>query len=151
MEEEITDFNVNLAEVHKHKDLFAVTRLLATSLQMNPYLHPGLYIKEMADSDLEQLLECVDPDEDRFQNIVLIAMMLSAAEGLAMTQEQVHRSINALIVMLSSESLYRKGLIDIFHNKFSFGSDADNDVVLKKKDGVDYDAIIRRLDNGEGV
>lgn len=145
------DYSIDFAEVVAHKKLFAVTRLLATSLQITPYIHPGLYIKELADTDLQLLIAHADTESDGFENLMLIAMMLTAAEGIATTEKQIHRSINALIVMLTSESLRRKGLVKVHHQNFSFGDDADNKIVLEKIEGVDYQSFIDRLEDGEDL
>lgn len=143
------EYTIDFNEVIKHKDLFAVTRLLAASLQQTPYMHPGMFIKDLTDTDLQTLLDHVDPEHSSFENMMLIALMLTAAEGIATTNEQVHRSINAMIVMLSSESLRRKGLVKVHHQNFSFGEDADNKIVLEKIEGIDYNRLIDRLDDGE--
>jgi len=144
MEQDIEDgdFNVNLQEVINHHRLFAVTRLLAASMMQQPYAHPGFFIRDLSQSDLQLLIDHMDPGEDEFENIVLIAMMLTVGEGVATTNAQMHRSINALIVMLTSESLRRKGLVKVHHHNFSFGDDADNNLVLEKIDGVDYQRYI---------
>lgn len=138
------DFNVNIAEVIKQKDLFSVTRLLASSMQTNPYIHPGHFIRDLSNADLQLLLDHIDVEDNDFGNLMLIGMMLTVAEGVALTEEQMHRSVNALVVMLTSESLYRKDLVVLHHDKFSFGEDAGSNVVIQRKEGVDYEGIVRR-------
>ena len=145
------EYSIDFKEVVAHKKLFAITRLLATTLQINPYIHPGLFIRDLSDTDLQLLIAHADVDAPGFENLMLIALMLTAAEGIAATDAQIHRSINALTVVLSSESLFRKGLIKLHHKNFSFGEDAGNNIVLEKVEGVDYQSMIDRLDNGEDV
>ena len=153
MEDDLTEgeYNVDFKEVLNHKKLFAVTRLLAASLQQTPYIHPGLFIKDLTDTDLQLLLDHIEPEDNSFENVMVIALMLTVGEGIAATNKQIHRSINSLIVMLISESLHRKGLVKVHHRNFSFGEDADTKIVLEKINGIDYRAYLDRLEDGEGA
>lgn len=145
------EYNVNLAEVVAHKRLFAVTRLLATAMQQTPYIHPGLYVRDLADDDLKLLIEHANPDNEEFENLMLIALMLTTGEGIPASDKQMTRSINGLIVMLTSESLRRKGLIKVHHQNFSFGEDADNRLVIEKIEGIDYQKLVNRLEDGDDL
>lgn len=131
------DMMINYSEVTKSKDLLAVTRLLAADLLARPYMSVGDYMKSISDSDLAQLIEISEDDENpRYEDLILISEMLAAAEGLPgnFDLDAVQKRIAALISFLVIESLARKGLVDVYRENFSFGEDMGNKIVVKKKD-----------------
>lgn len=131
-------YHINYKQVIDQTHLFAVTRLLAANIVGSEYVHPGYFVRDLSRDDLDMLLENINPDDPGFENVLLVALMLTAGEGIDATDEQVHRSINSLIVMLTCESLRRKGLVKIHHQNFSFGEDAGNNLVIEKIEGIDY-------------
>lgn len=127
---------INYAEVTKSKDLLAVTRLLAADLIARPYMSVGDYMKSISDSDLAQLIEISEDDENpRYEDLILISEMLAAAEGLPGTfdLEDVQKRIATLISFLVIESLARKNLVDVYRENFSFGEDMGTKIVVKRK------------------
>ena len=131
------EMTINYAEVTKSKDLLAVTRLLAADLIARPYMSVGDYMKSISDSDLAQLIEISEDDENpRYEDLILISEMLAAAEGLPGTfdLEDVQKRIATLISFLVIESLARKNLVDVYRENFSFGEDMGGKIVVKKKD-----------------
>jgi exosortase/archaeosortase len=62
--------------------------------------------------------------------------MLSRAEGLiSEDDDDLTRKINQFMVMVTMESLYRKGLIKLYHENMSFGKDVQHRVVAEKIKG----------------
>lgn len=130
------EMTINYAEVTKSKDLLAVTRLLAADLIARPYMSVGDYMKSISDSDLAQLIEISEDDENpRYEDLILISEMLAAAEGLPGTfdLEDVQKRIATLISFLVIESLARKNLVDVYRENFSFGEDMGTKIVVKRK------------------
>jgi hypothetical protein len=127
---------INYDKLKNSTDMLAVTRLLAASLQANPYMRVGNFLKELSDSDLLILRDiCEEGDEHaRFQELLLISEMLAKAEGLSTKSiEVMTQRVGMLVMLLTMESLYRKGLIDVFHSNMSFGEDAGDKVIAKPK------------------
>ena len=117
--------------------MLAVTRVLAMDMMENPYITVGDFIKTLTDHDLCALSDIAEngTNDPRFEEILLISEMLAAGEGVS------ERNIDTMVdrtkmfmMYLTCESLFRKGLVDIFHDKMSFGEDAANEVIVKKKD-----------------
>lgn len=136
--EEMNDgFSVNCAEVVKSRDCLAVTRLLAADLMAKPYLKVGDWIKNVSDADLQTLVEGAEPDESdefKLEDLMLISMMLRQAEGLEPIKDDngFRDACGQLVTLLVIESLYRKGLVRVFHDNMSFGDDMGDKIVVEK-------------------
>lgn len=133
-------YTINYAKVVLEKDLLAVTRLLAATLINVPYITIGDFLKDLSTSDLDQLLEVIDGGEehDNFEDLMLIAGMLSCGEGLPCgTVEDYQRCMNMMMTYIVCESLFRKGLIKIHRENMSFGDDMSSACVAEKLDEND--------------
>jgi hypothetical protein len=128
-------FNVNYEKIINENSLLSITRFLAITLSKNPYLSVGDYMKNMSGGDLKILMNIIDEGEDHpnFSDLMLIAEMLAVGEGLENgTLEIIHHRTNQLLILLSCESLYRKGLIKIHHENMSFGEDMTDAIIAEK-------------------
>lgn len=153
MEDEDYQFAINYDNVIQHKDCLSVTRLLAADLKANPYMTVGMFIKELNDIDLGTLKEIVEPNikmpkddeyldydidekfgvDPKMADIVLIAEMLSRAEGVTSTSDkQLARTTSMFMYYIMFESLYRKGLIKVHHKNMSFSDDSRNRIIVEK-------------------
>jgi hypothetical protein len=134
--EDLSEMTIDYNKLKNCTEMLAVTRLLAASLQTNPYMRVGKFIKELSDSDLLILREICEEGEShtRFEELLLISEMLAKAEGLTTESIDVMtQRVGMLVMLLTMESLYRKGLIDVFHDNMSFGEDAGDKVIAKPK------------------
>lgn len=128
-------YTLNYAEIANHKELMAVTRLLAKQLMVNPYLVVGDYIKELADSDLVALMNA--EENETFEDLILISEMLATGEGCEQASvEEFKERTNQLVTLLVIESLGRKGLVRVFHENMSFHEDMKDKVVVEKIEGL---------------
>jgi hypothetical protein len=125
-------YSLNFDEIVGHKELMAVTRMLAKQMTENPYVVVGEYIKELSDSDLKALLTAEDNQE--YEDLILMAEMLATGEGCeqAPTDEVFKERTNHLITLLVIESLARKGLVRLYHENMSFNEDMGDKVVVEK-------------------
>jgi hypothetical protein len=135
-DDEDTTFHVNYAKVLDQKDMLPVTRLLAADLLSTPYMPVGDFIAGLSDASLAELIEvCNDENHPHFEELLLIAEMLSAAEGLESgTLDTIHERTNHLITLIAIESLARKGLVKVHHKNMSFGEDMGDKVIVEKLD-----------------
>lgn len=129
------DYTIDLKKITEQHDFLAVTKLLAQSLMIEPYMMPGKWFKQLSDHDLQLLNGVIEEDQDgpHFQELLLICEMLSQAEGvdernIAAATERM----NMLIILLTCESLARKGLVKVNYNNMSFGADMKDKVVVEK-------------------
>ena len=149
-EDQIGEFEINYDSVLAYKDCMPVTRLLAADLMQNPYLTVGIFLKNLSDSDLATFSEIVEANFDieeedtvedpRLADLVLIAEMLSRAEGITSANDtELQQTVNKFMVMITMESLARKGLVKVYHNNMSFGEDAADRIVIEKLKDFDND------------
>jgi|TARA_R110000868_G_scaffold53341_7_gene167554 hypothetical protein len=143
-------FEINYDNVIECKECLNVTRLLAADLKSNPYMTVGYFLKTISDVDLKILNDIVEESsgieaDDEVTNpgladVVLIAEMLVRAEDLMSENDtDLMKRVNQFMVMITCETLARKGLVKVYHENLSFGEDASKRVIVKKIDGIDYE------------
>jgi len=134
--DDLSDMTINYEKVIE-SDMLAVTRLLAANVMKNPYMRVGDFIKNLADADLNALFEIVEGEGDhpRFEELLVISEILAKAEGLGTdTIDDMTKRTNMLCSLLTLESLFRKGLIELYHENMSFGDEEGNKMIAKLKD-----------------
>ena len=138
-------YSLNYPEIVKQKDVMAVTKLLAHQLMENPYIVVGDFIKEMSDTDLHSLQEAIE--QEHFEDIILMAEMLATGEGCDQSEnfDAFTDRANILTTFLTIESLGRKGLVKVHHDKISFHEDARKNVVVERIEGLDYQSLVDRF------
>lgn len=135
-DDDLSSMHINYEKIVE-SDMLAVTRLLAANILKNPYMRVGDFIKNLADGDLEALRDIVEGDSDhpRFEELLVISEMLAKAEGLSTdTLDDMTKRTNMLCAMLTLESLFRKGLIELYHDNMSFGDEEGDKMIAKLKD-----------------
>lgn len=128
---------VNLNLVLQSEELLLITRWLAGKILEDEYVTIGevLYqVAQMDDYDLERLINLAESFEDYGpgdHNIVLMTLMLSAAEGLPVeTLDQLHQNIGFLMLFLTAMSLEAKGLAVVYYENLTFDTVHFNDRVM---------------------
>lgn len=135
--DDFDDMTIDYRKVVDSKEMLAVTRLLAASIQVSPYMRVGTFIQELSSGDLQMLNDIVESgaEHPRFEELLLISEMLARAEGLTTESiDDMTTRTSMLATMLTLESLFRKGLIDLYHENMSFGDDSGDKLVAKLKD-----------------
>lgn len=132
-------YHINYQMLLKDKNILSVTRNLALRLRDNPYLTVGDFLSSISDADLHMLLNNSDKlnsNMDLMCDIVLITMMLSAAEGLDADagNERMTRNVNAFVTFLAVESLSRHGLVKAYRQNMTFGDDYENNIIVERID-----------------
>jgi hypothetical protein len=133
--EDNQNYHVNFKHVANEKSLLAITRLLASDLTKNPYMTIGEFIKGLSNGDLEELVKIIDIGEHHihFEDLMLISMMLSAAEGSdGRTLDTCTENLNAFNTFIICESLARKGLAKVHHENMSFGADMKDKMIVER-------------------
>lgn len=140
--EDLSEYSINYEKIIHDRTMLGVTRTLAIDITNNPYMTVGSFLRDIQDSDLQLLIDIIDTmDEDdsepknpRAAELLLMSQILSRAEGvIAEDIEEIVRHMNMFTTMIVCESLYRKGLADVIHENMSFGVDAGNLIIAKKK------------------
>ena len=125
-------YTVDLPKVVESTEMLAVTRLLASTLMVNPYINVGEYISKLSDADLGALNEMVD--NSKWEDIIVMAEMLATGEGLpsSETTEMFQDRMSGLCSFLVIESLKRKGLVKVHYENMSFGEDMGDKIVVER-------------------
>lgn len=147
MIEDNNDYRVDLAKTSTSKFLMAVTRMTAMMIQQKGYLTFGDFLQSLTDNDLKSLLDVVEEqvkaDEteeivDAFENIVLLTIMLTEAEGVSIdNMDNLHQNTSIFTAMLTMEGLRRKGFVEIIYDKLSFGDEFKKEAVVRKTELFD--------------
>lgn len=129
-------FSVDYAKILEQNDLMAVTKLLAVKLMQTPYLPVGDFIKDLNNSDLNHFIETMDEEDEEkkpLSDLLLLAEMLATAEGCSSseTSDEFMDRVNTLSGFFLIESLYRKGLVKVYHNNMSFHEDMKDELVVE--------------------
>lgn len=147
--DDFSDFSIEYDKIENSKNFLSVTRLAAAQFKKAPYGKVGEFFKQLTDEDLQVLCDVCDEYADvvdaegdfenvpHFEEILLLAEMLAAREGImGRTLDDVMHRTNQMLMFLAIESLHRKGLVEVFHDNFSFGEDAGDKIVVKKAAGL---------------
>jgi hypothetical protein len=131
---EFGGYTVNLPEVAKSTDCLAITRLVATKIMNQPYMTVAEFLTGLSDSDVAQLVAVLDDEDQNFEDILLLAEMVSTAEGLSNSDsfESMRFRMAQLTTFIIVESLARKGLCRIFRENMSFGEDMADKQIAEK-------------------
>lgn len=145
-DEDVGDFTVNFDKIVSSKKMMPTTRLLAMTMQRNPYMTIKDFLESLNDEELSTLLnvsdegisdsnESVAEGGDRFSELILIAEMLAKAEGLSTsTLTEMTDRTNSLITFLACEDLARKGMVEVYRENMSLGEDMGDKVIVRAID-----------------
>lgn len=151
-------FSVNYDQVIASDAHSSIVKMLALQIKQNSYLTVGDFFRNLSNSDLEYLVYAIEEanqmdeeeylESDKVDDLVLITMMLSHAEGGEEDGvEDLHQKMNCFCMLTMTTSLHRKGLVDVFFENFSLQQDSSENIIAKRKDGVDYDSFTEDEDD----
>ena len=117
--------------------LLPVTRSVAKMLMRNPYTSLGRFFKKLSNKNLEILMEIIDEGDsefnERMEDIVLMTEMLSRAEGVpSQSVEEITENVNYFGACITCVSLARKGLVRVYYENMSFGTDNGEKVIVER-------------------
>jgi len=117
--------------------LLPVTKSVAKMLMRNPYLTLGKFFKKLSDENLQTLLEIIDEGDSEFndgiEDIILMTEMLSRAEGVpSQCIEDVTENVNYFGACVTCVSLARKGLVRVYYDNMSFGTDQGEKILVER-------------------
>ena len=119
--------------------LLPVTKSVAKMLMRNPYTSLGKFFKKLSDENLQVLMEIIDEGDSEFnegmEDVVLMTEMLSRAEGVpSQCIEDITENVNYFGACITCVSLARKGLVRVYYDNMSFGTDQGDKVLVEKID-----------------
>ena len=119
--------------------LLPITKSVAKMLMRNPYTSLGKFFKKLSDENLEILMEIIDEGDSEFndglEDVVLMTEMLSRAEGVpSQSVEDITENVNYFGACVTCVSLARKGLVRVYYDNMSFGTDSGDKIIVERID-----------------
>lgn len=135
---------IDLVMIQNSPKTWSINKSLAFKLSFNSFQTVGQFFKDLSNDDLRFLLEKVEllgheelPDqqeaEELYTEFMLLACLLAHGEGSEIVDdaEEVSRMTNVLCVLITTESLCRKGLVEVKYENMSL-SDTESDRELAR-------------------
>ena len=140
MQDDPIDFensHPDMEKIIESDKLLPVTKSVAKMLMRNPYTSLGRFFKKLSNENLEILMEIIDEGDsefnERMEDIVLMTEMLSRAEGVpSQCIEDIHGNVNYFGACVTCVSLARKGLVRVYYDNMSFGTDNGDKIIVEK-------------------
>lgn len=134
------EFYVNLQQIANDTTVLPTIRLLAMDLMQNPYLTLGDWFRSLNDLSLHELMQVAeetikDEDSPMMEHLMLLTLMLAQAEGTLTNMNEMEELGNQISMMrnyLAIVSLARKGLVRVYYENLTLGSDMGDRVVVEK-------------------
>ena len=119
--------------------LLPITKSVAKMLMRNPYTSLGKFFKTISDDNLQALSEIIEEGDSEFndgiEDVVLMTEMLSRAEGVpSQCIDDITENVNYFGACVTCVSLARKGLVRVYYDNMSFGTDQGDKVLVEKID-----------------
>lgn len=130
-------FSVCLDNIIAGKEVLAITKFVAMEAKHEGYITVGRFLQQLSDHDLQELMGIAESAKDELNDqvgdLLLIAEILAKGEGLEPgTLEDVTKRMNVLIILLTIESLHRKGMVRAFHDNMSLGEDSGDKMIVER-------------------
>jgi phosphoribosyl-ATP pyrophosphohydrolase len=140
MEDDPIDFensHPDMEKIIESDKLLPVTKSVAKMLMRNPYTSLGRFFKKLSNENLEILMKIIDEGDsefnERMEDIVLMTEMLSRAEGVpSQSVEEITENVNYFGACITCVSLARKGLVRVYYDNMSFGTDNGDKIIVEK-------------------
>lgn len=130
-------YSINVQQVIDNKTLLPITRDLAKRISKECYLTVGEYIITMDDVELNYLIDLIPTDDnmatltEKSGELMLISELLALGEGLpSANAEDIMARTSFFTKLLVFESLYRKGIVNAFHENWTLDLDINNETIL---------------------
>lgn len=139
-------FTLNIDRCIADKSNPAVIRELFKQLRDDGYINVGKYFAELSDLDLDMLTEIADhthpsavnestPEqiEQSIETMALIGMALTVGEGGVLTESACEQGLKLAITFIAIESLYRRGIVNVFRENWSMIEEGNKPIVEMRK------------------
>jgi hypothetical protein len=134
-DDEMFPFEINYDLILNNDGMMSITQDCVRAIRKNAYLTPGEFLQSVMNSDLQEALEVADDEEhDNYGDFMLLAEMLARAEGLDAAQdfEEMRHRMSLVVSFIVVESLHRKKMVKVYHDRMSFGDDMSKAVIVEK-------------------
>lgn len=133
MERDYSSYFINVEKIQEYPNILAVTKLLALKMQQNPYMRIGNFLLNLSDQDLKILID-IEEEDNLMEDLLMMSFLLARAEGVENgTTELITKHLNMFQRFVVMESLYRKGLINLYHENLSFGEEDGDKIIAEPR------------------
>ena len=127
----------DMEKIIRAEGLLPITKSVAKMLMKNQYLSLGKFFTRISDENLQTLMEIIDDADNEFndgmEDVVLMTEMLSRAEGVPTESiEDITENVNYFGACVTCVSLARKGLVRVYYDNMSFGTDQGEKVLVER-------------------
>ena len=127
----------DMEKIIESDKLLPITKSVAKMLMRNTYTSLGKFFKKLSDENLEILMEIIDEGDSEFndglEDVVLMTEMLSRAEGVpSQSVEDITENVNYFGACVTCVSLARKGLVRVYYDNMSFGTDQGDKIIVER-------------------
>jgi hypothetical protein len=133
---------LNYGNIAMAEWLCPTIRLAALDLQKNPYIAVGDWFQKQSNNSIAELQHMAevayenpdDPENEEIEQLMLLTMMLAAAEGSDNMGDMAHlqKQLSKLVMLITVVSLQRKGLVRVFYENLTLGADMDDAKIAEK-------------------
>jgi|LakMenE18May11ns_1017448.scaffolds.fasta_scaffold9622321_2 hypothetical protein len=129
---------LNYEVIASSTNICPTIRLLAIDLQKNPYISIGDWVQSLSDNSFAEIYELASTDdEDSFEmeQMLLLTLMLSHAEGTSLPNddmEGMNRQLAVLRQLIVMCSLEKKGFVRCHYENFTLGEDMGDRIVVER-------------------
>ena len=131
-------YRINYDTIIDDNKIPSAIRILAAKLKNNPMMTVGKFFENLSESELFGLRDLTENPDSHMPELVLLTMMLSAAEGTsAISEAELNANVMATVIFISTTVLHRQGLVTAYFDVFSYGEDmADTIMAVPTEAGL---------------
>jgi len=132
------DLNLDLSSIINSRTSWAINKLIATKSSIQPFFSLDSFFSSLSDEDIEFLTKetaNTNMEDHAASELFLMSLLLAKAEGLATPNDDILvQRFESLVLLISLESMYRKGFVDLVRANMSLGEDAAQLMLAKTTD-----------------
>lgn len=129
-------FGMNLELICQQEKLTSATRLLAITLQKQPYISVGDWFKSLSSHQFAELNDLIEePTTEADEELLLLTLMLSKGEATDVEYEASNamaRQFDMLKVLITCVSLEKKGMVKVYYENMTLGEDMGDKIVVER-------------------
>lgn len=138
------EYAVNIDYILESDETYSQVRKLFRQLKERGYVTPKQYFESISDSDAFTLMNMVEESVNSIhgsdvqfamtEQLMLLTIGFLLGEGSEINEQNVTEGSNAVFLMITIDSLARKGLVEAYRDKWCLNGGYPTDVWVKKID-----------------
>lgn len=144
-------YKINYDVIIEDARIPTAIRLLAAKLKNNPMMTVGKFFANLSDDELVGLRELIFDTEASAPELLLLTMMLSAAEGTsAIDGDELIKHVMCTSLFITTAGLHRQGFCTAHFDNFSYGDDMAHHILAEPTElGLKYAEQLKKDNKDE--